>query len=225
MSIDNNAKWPAIFELLNPSELEKINTKKLQINFKAGEIIRKQGAPLTHVIVFNSGLAKLYIEGKSKSNIIIRLITPKHIIAGPGIYYDLRHHYSIKAIIDSDTFFISAALIKEIISKNKKFGFAFNRELSKNTLITYERLVNLIQKQMPGRMADLLIYLSQEIYHSRVFKNILSRSDMSEMAGMSKDNINRILKEFEQRGLIRYNDKIDLLNIPSLQSICEKGHY
>ena len=195
-----NDKWPPFFNLLTPFEHEKIATNHLKVDFKMGEIIRKQGAPLTHVIVFTSGLAKLYIEGNLKGNIILRLIKPNNIIAGPGIYYDLMHHYSIKALSDLKTVFIDVGLFKELINNNIKFRFAFNKELSKNTLITYDRLVNLTQKQMPGRMADLLIYLSNEIFNSKTFNNILSKNDMSELAGMSKDNVRRILKELEQKG-------------------------
>ena len=225
-NIGQNAKWPPLFDLLTPFEHEKITTKHLKVDFKAEEIIRKQGAPLTHVIIFLSGLAKLYIEGNLKGNIILRLIKPENIIAGPGIYYDLRHHYSIKALTELQTVFIDVGLFKELINDNVKFRFAFNRELSKNTLVTYERLVNLTQKQMPGRMADVLIYLSDEIYNNKTFNNILSKNDMVELAGMSKDNVRRVLKNFTQMGLIKMNkQEIEIIKTESLLALSNKGHY
>ena len=79
---------------------------------------------------------------------------------------------------------------------------------------------------MAGRMADLLLYLSKIIYENELFTNNLSKEDMSELAGMSKDNVTRILKEFQQKGLIKVNGGIiDLINIPALQLINDKGSY
>lgn len=218
------AIWPSFFSLLAASDLKRLDDNKIKVCYTSGELIRKQGAPLTHIIIFIKGLAKLYIEGPSRKNIILRIIKSTNIIGGPGFYYDLRHHYSIKALRDSVTYLIDVTLFTELLNKNKKFENEFNTELSKNTLITYDRLLSLTQKQMAGRMADLLIYLSEIIYKSTSFVNDLSKDDMSQLAGMSKDNITRTLKDFQQKEIIKVRGKVfELLNLESLNSLSLKG--
>jgi CRP/FNR family transcriptional regulator len=77
---------------------------------------------------------------------------------------------------------------------------------------------------MHGRIADVLIYLSETIYNSRSFEMSLSRQDISEFSGMSKDSAIRILKEFETEGIIEANGKrVSINNMNLLVEISDKG--
>ena len=65
-----------LFNFLTEEELELITRTKKRVFFKAGEIIVKQGVPMSHVISFNQGLAKVYIEGSNDRNFILQFIKP-----------------------------------------------------------------------------------------------------------------------------------------------------
>jgi len=213
-----------LFKLLTKSELKKVNDNRFAVNFRAGENIRKQGTFLSHVISLNAGLAKLYLEGINKRNIILRIIKPTKFIGGPGMYVDKRHHFTVTALVDSCACFIEVEVFKKIIQSNKEFGEGFNKELSTNTLSTFNRLINLTQKQMPGRLADVLIYLSDEIFLSRKFKLLLSKNDLAELSGMSKDNVGRVLNSFKNEGVIKIEDNtIEILKMDSLRVISRIG--
>jgi len=217
-------KWPTMFQHLTPSELEQIEQTTLEVHFGKGEIVRKQGSPLTHIVTINEGLTKLYLEGEK--NIVLRLLKSGDIAGGPGIYYDFRHHYTIKAITDVSVFFFKVDIIKDLLYKNVQFNNEFNREISINTLISYERLINLTQKHIPGRMASTIIYLSEEIYKSLSFKNLLSKDDMAELVSTTRDNSMKILKDFHQLGIISMEeDIIEIKNFNLLQEISNKGKY
>ena len=203
-----------LFCLLTEKELEAINQSRITVQFRKGETIRKQGTFMSHVISLNSGLAKLYIEGIDQRNAILRIVKPTNFIGGPGIYLDQRHHFSITALIDSTVCFIDVAIFKEIIDNNRAFSAEFMREFSKSVLSVYNRLVFLTQKQMHGRMADTLIYLFDEIFESRKFPMYLSRQDISELSGMSKDSAVKLLREFQQDGLIDFTDNEMIIKNP-----------
>ena len=203
-----------LFCLLTEKELEAINQSRITVQFRKGETIRKQGTFMSHVISLNSGLAKLYIEGIDQRNAILRIVKPTNFIGGPGIYLDQRHHFSITALIDSTVCFIDVAIFKEIIDNNRAFSAEFMRDFSKSVLSVYNRLVFLTQKQMHGRMADTLIYLFDEIFESRKFPMYLSRQDISELSGMSKDSAVKLLREFQQDGLIDFTDNEMIIKNP-----------
>jgi CRP/FNR family transcriptional regulator len=85
-------------------------------------------------------------------------------------------------------------------------------------------MVSLSQKQMPGRVADALIYLSDEIYESSCIGNEISRQDIADYTSMSKDSAIRILKEFERDRIIRLEGRcIEVLDLKRLQSISLMG--
>ena len=91
---------------------------------------------------------------------------------------------------------------KKIMSLNHKFNEAVITEISKNSLSTYNRLINTTQKHMNGRIADVLLYLSDEIYQAREFKLTLSKQDIAELSGMTKDSAVKVLRSFIQEGII-----------------------
>jgi CRP/FNR family transcriptional regulator len=191
-----------LFGCLNSDELLFINQHRYDLIFRTGEIIRKQGAYLSHVISIISGLASLYIEGFDNRNVILKIVKPGDFIGGPGMFVHHRHHYTVKAHQETKACFIEVDAFKELLRLNPVFAEAFFTEFSRNTLATYDRLINLTQKYIPGRMADALLYLSKEVYGDNCFDIELSKKDLGDFTGMSTDSVIRVLRSFKSEGYI-----------------------
>ena len=73
-------------------------------------------------------------------------------------------------------------------------------------------------------MADTLIYLSEEIFESQKFTLYLSRQDIAELSGMSKDSAVKILREFQNDGIIHLTDnEMEIIDPASLNRISRTG--
>ena len=213
-----------LFGLLNKEELEFVDANKIHVNFKAGETIKKQGTFMSHVLSVNSGLAKLYLEGIEGRSAILRIVKPSNFIGGPGIYHDQRHHFSITALLDSSVCFIDLQVFKKILSTNQLFAEEFLKDFSRDVLTVYNRLIYLTQKQMPGRMADALLYLHDEIFEQSKFPMILSRFELSELSAMSRESAVKLLRDFQKEELIRISDhELEILDIDALRKISHIG--
>ena len=69
----NCANKSPLFKLLKPAELEIINKGRHEVIYNTGETIFKQGSPLSHVLSFNYGLAKIHLQGAENKNIIFEI--------------------------------------------------------------------------------------------------------------------------------------------------------
>ena len=213
-----------LFCLLSKEELQLVDANKLNVHFKAGETIRKQGTSMSHVLSVNSGLAKLYIEGIEGRSAILRIVKPTNFIGGPGIYFDQMHHFSITALHDTSVCFIELQVFKKVLRGNHLFAEEFLKDLSREVIKVYNRLIHLTQKQMPGRMADALIYLQDDIFKQPKFPMILSRSDLAELSAMSKESALKILRDFQKDGLLRISEKeVEILDDETLRKISRIG--
>jgi len=213
------AKSP-LFKLLSDKELELVDQNRTSVFFQKGETIRKQGAVLTHVISLNSGLAKVYLEGANNKNTILGIVNPTSFIGGPGMFIDRVNHFTVTALADSCVCFIELNTFKALLQKNSLFADGYFKHLSNVTLSAYNRIINLTQKQMAGRLADTLIYLSDEIFNSKKFELLMTKNDLAELSGMSRDNTVRNLKKFHQDGIINHsNNLIEILDYNSLENI------
>jgi CRP/FNR family transcriptional regulator len=212
-----------IFKNLGPLELELINSSRFQVDYKAGEVIFKQGTPSPYFVCITSGLAKIYIEGYGK-NLILALVKPVDYIFGPGIYVDNRHYYSASAVEDSTACLVDASIFKKLIRDNPDFAEEFLRRISMQTIFNFEQVLSLTQKQMPGRIADVLFYLCDKIYSKNPFELTISRQDLADLSGMSKESAIRILKEFKEEGILTLRgNTMEILNLKQLRQISETG--
>jgi CRP/FNR family transcriptional regulator len=79
-------------------------------------------------------------------------------------------------------------------------------------------------KQMHGRLADVLLYLDTMKYNNKSIFTYLSRKEISDFAGLSTESTVKLLKGFEQDGLIRLVDKdIEVLKRENLIEISKRG--
>jgi CRP/FNR family transcriptional regulator, polysaccharide utilization system transcription regulator len=211
-------------KLLTQKELEILNLNRYKIFFKAGETIRKQGTHMSHVISIQSGHCKLYLEGFNQKNIILRIIKANNFIGGPGMYIDQKHHYTVSAIVDTSACFIEIKNFKKIMGMNKAFNDAVVAEICNNSLLTYNRLINITQKQMNGRIADVLIYLANHIYNSMEFELSLSKQDIAELAGATRDSSVKVLRSLVVDGYISHQgNQIKILDYDGLERISQIG--
>jgi CRP/FNR family transcriptional regulator len=79
-------------------------------------------------------------------------------------------------------------------------------------------------KQMHGRLADVLLYLDTMKYNNESIFAYLSRKEIADFAGLSTESTVKLLKGFEQDGLIRLVDKdIEVLEREALKEISKRG--
>lgn len=213
-----------IFGCLCEQELDQIENKRIVVQFKAGELIFKQGTPNLHLLCLTKGKVKLYIEGYNDKNLIIGIVKPVEYIFGPGIYVDYMHHYSAMAIEDSKACLVDIEVFKSLIRQNADFAEAFIKKVSLLSINNFEQFISLTQKQMPGRIADVLLYLKNVVYESNPFHTTLSRQDLADMSGMSKESSIRILREFKDEGIIHVSgNDFEILDVEHLMKISQTG--
>jgi CRP/FNR family transcriptional regulator, polysaccharide utilization system transcription regulator len=220
--VDCNCK-SVIFKKLASEELEIINENRYEVEFKAGEVMFKQGTPSPHFLCLTKGLAKIYIEGLGK-NLILGLVKPVEYIFGPGVYVDNRHHYSAAAVVDSAACMVDVLTFKKLIRQNPDFAEEFITRVSQQAIFNFDQFISLTQKQMHGRIADVLFYLSETIYCANPFEMTISRQDLADLSGMSKESAIRILKEFKDEKILTIKgNTVHILTPKQLRQISETG--
>ena len=212
------------FNLLTEKELDIVNKNRYEATFKSGEIMIKQGSPTSNALFMADGIAKTYIEGINGKNFIMGIVSPGKLIVGPGAYVNSRHTFSVAALSAVQACFIGFDIFKQLIRTNINFAESLLTDISVKSIRTQTQMINLTQKKMPGRLADALLYFSNEVFMSDEYDMILSRQELGEMTNMARECVVRILRELEDSGVI-YSDsaKIKILDKDKLIQISEKG--
>jgi len=212
------------FKELIPSELEFINQNKTQIVYKKGETICKQGAFASYVSYISDGLVKLYLDNPNNKNLNLKILKTSEFIGFSSIYGDNIYHYSTVALKDSVICLIEKNSFRKLLVNNGPFASKIIKWYCEHEKQLFNKIHSLGNKQMHGRLADALLYLSdQDLEGVQIFSH-LSRKDIAEFAGVSTESTVRLLTEFKNDNIIDTEGKeIEIVNLKMLKEISRRG--
>lgn len=208
------------FEYLTSEEQELVNKNRIELSYKKGEILAKQGTFASHIIFLNEGLVKVYLEGRPK-DLILKIVPSNHLIGLPSIYDgNNRFIYSVATYSASTVSLIDISLFKQLLHNNSKFATKIINILNEDTALIYGRFFCLTMKQSHGRVADILLCLANRVYKAPKFELAISRNDLADLTGLASESVIRILKEFKDERLIAIEGKfIHILDGEGLERI------
>ncbi|MDI3527749.1 MAG: family transcriptional regulator, polysaccharide utilization system transcription regulator [Tenuifilum sp.] len=212
------------FKQLSTDELVFTNSNRTEVSYRKGEMILKQGSFYTHILYVQSGMVKVYKELADGSNFILSIFGVGSLIGLPFLFKNQILDYSVSALDDTTICSISRNTFEKLIKENGNFAAEVVNQLNYCTIYNYDRLVSLTHKQLNGRFADTLIYLSRVVYKSNPFTLTLSRKDLAEYTGVSVMSIIRAIKDFKNDGVIEINgNRVEVLNFNQLERISRTG--
>jgi CRP/FNR family transcriptional regulator len=212
------------FMMLTPEEIELVRSSKTQVLFRKDDHLTKQGAFASYILFVINGFAKQYLEGDGTKNYNLRIIKPGEFVGLSSVFAGNTFNYSSVAITDCQVFLIEKETVAKIIKQNGMFGFNIIKRYCEQNTNLLGTIRNLMYKQMNGRMADTLLYISAIQKEKPEIFQLLSRKDLADFAGISTESAVKILKTFEKEGLIELHEKdIRIINHDSLHEICKRG--
>ncbi len=212
------------FQSLSPEEMEIIQESRTQVLFRKGENLTKQGAFASYVLFIIDGLVKQYIEGNATRNLNLSLLQAGDL-AGLSVVFDQQvFNYSTQALKDTQVYLINKPALDKIVKNNGMFAHGIIKRYCDQNNLLLNIIRNNTYKQMNGRLADTLLYLSDGKFGRENVFSLLSRKDIADFSGISVESTVKLLKTYEKDGLLQLEDKnIRILNHQALQEISRRG--
>lgn len=209
---------------LSDSEQEFLKHQKKQLLYLKGENIFKQGAFAPYVMYVNSGLVKVYLQTGYNKQVNIRIAKAGEFLAFSSVFGEDVYTYSTVAIKDAQICMIDKEGLKQLLFKNNSFAMHITSENYK----LENHLLNIIStisyKQMRGKLATALLYLSDKDLLAEDIFLYLTRQDIAEFASISTESAIKFLKEFEKENLIKLDGKdIVIIDSEALESVAKNG--
>ncbi len=212
------------FKYLSDDELELLLDKKKRITYLKGENVMKQGAFATHVIYVIEGLVRVYLQTTTQKQINLRLMNQGEFMAFSSVFGEKEYPYSAIALTDTTVCMVDKLALQQLLIKNPEFGLQITSRNYNSEQRYLEIISNVSYKQMRGKLASTLIYLSgfeesgQEVY------KYMNRQDIADFASITNESAIKFLKEFEKDGIIQLEGRdIKILNKNSLELISKNS--
>jgi CRP/FNR family transcriptional regulator len=193
-------------------------------NYKKGETILKQGMKTDHLINLTKGMVKFYFEDENRKGLIITIDKAPTLLGLANILNEDINVVSIIAIEDCTGCLIDLTKFKLLLIRDREMMLNIMSDSTKMFRKSILNFISIAQKQAYGRIADILIYLSKNVYEKSDFVLTLSRQELAEFAGCSKELIINTLQNFDKENIIKISGKkIEILDINRLHTISKVG--
>lgn len=202
-----NSHHCACMEKLTDEEKRQLDAKSVTIRYKKGEIICKQGSFAPHILYVEKGLAKVFIDD-GQNSLVLKVIPPGNLLGLTSISDgNNTFQYSSMAYFESEIKQIDISFFKQLLIQNSLFAREVIDILISNSIQINGRFFCLTHKQSYGRLADILLCLSERIFKNVEFDLNLSRKELAELSGLSAETTVRMLKQFKEEGLLTIDGK------------------
>jgi len=213
------------YEHLLTEDQKALLSKNLnEVRFRKKDVIFRQNTRASHVMFVRNGLVKVFKEGRNDRCIILKVATAGTFIGLLSVFGEKQHQYSAAAIQDSDICDVDATIFKSILLENGKFALHFLNLVSIDGLFIFDRLLGQAHKQLPGRIADVILYFSQEVYKSQSFEFPFTRKELADLAGTTKESFIRTLTEFKNDRIIENEgSQVTIKSMDIIKTLSELG--
>lgn len=209
---------------LLPYEVEEIRQNTQVATYQKREMIFRQNTPTSHIMYVISGMVKIFKEGRNNRRFILKIAMPGDCIGLMSDYGHSKHQYSASAVQTTEIGYVDRQVFDGILKRNSDMALSVIRKLSVDGLFIFERLIRQSHKQLPGRIADVILYFADVIYKQEDFEFPLTRRELAEFAGTTKESFIRTLAEFKNDKIINLDEtRVSIKSMKIIRTLSELG--
>ena len=194
---------------LTRQELMRVSACKTGKIYKKGQVIFEEGETLNGVYCVRDGVCKLTKLSENGKDQVVKLVVKGGLLGKRSLVTEQKTNLSAVALNDMEMCFIPKSEIMADLVKNPKFTMDVLKKMANDLKDSDISLVNMAQKSVKRRMAEILIYIYDNFgTNADDYLNIvISREDYASIVGTATESAIRILSQFKKEGLISTKGK------------------
>lgn len=221
---EGGVKYIPYSNLLTTDQTKLLIENSNTVKYSKKDVIFKQDTRTSHIMVIKTGIVKIFKEDKNDKSIILRVATRNNFIGLMSVYGSNIHQYSVSAMEDTEICFIDINVFNQVVASNGNYALQIIRLISQDGLFIFKRLMSQTHKQLPGRIADVILYFSEDIYASDEFEFPFTRKELAQLAGTTKESFIRTLSEFKHDKIIHLEgSNVKILSHDIIKTLRELG--
>jgi CRP/FNR family cyclic AMP-dependent transcriptional regulator len=149
-----------VFEPLSREEMEKLAHLARDTTYGQGEDLRTRQEGSGKLYVLKEGRVQLYVELPNDAEVTLSVVEAGSIFGEMALTDDqLGEEVSARALVPSLVCTLKTEDVRQLIESNPRVGLAMVRMLSRRLREAEARLAELAHKQVPARLANLILKL------------------------------------------------------------------
>lgn len=196
-----------MFSNLRPEYLKELLDGVEHVEYEKGEVLFHEGSISETLYFINHGSIKLFVNTLDGKEQILHILSSGNFLGMLDLLKDGQYRFSAKAIDDCKMCTLNRKHFIRTLKDNPDMAISIIETLT-DKLVKTERLVkSLATNDINSRISYLLNYLIDEYgvkKDNQIDINVpISREEMANMIGVSRETISRKLKQLEKDKIIK----------------------
>ncbi|WP_430816275.1 Crp/Fnr family transcriptional regulator [Carboxylicivirga sp. RSCT41] len=190
--------------------------------FQTGEIVYNANSKAKTAYLVKKGMVKLYSVGAKGNKQIVRMVREGEIV---GYYSQFTNEPEItgcECMVNSILCELSDNSLQNAFKTDSNLAFMMLQKACTEIKEACTSIIDMSQKTVRGRAANILVKQMElfEVEEGHDFPIRISRTDMANWIGTSKESVSRSLNDFLREKLIDMNkETIKILNLRGLKRV------
>ncbi|MBW2466695.1 MAG: Crp/Fnr family transcriptional regulator [Deltaproteobacteria bacterium] len=211
-----------LFKGLTAEQLEAITGTVTEKDYRKGELIFAEGDEGVGFYLVIRGRVKVYklsAEGKEQ---IMHIFGPRMPFAEVPVFAGSRYPANAEAMESSRLFFFPKKSFITLIQENPLLAMNMLASLSQRLKQFSNLIETLSLKEVPGRLASYLLYLSDKNGSIDEFKLDIAKSQLASLLGTIPETLSRIFAKMGAREIVSIKGpEITILDREGLEDLAE----
>jgi CRP-like cAMP-binding protein len=214
-----------IFCDLEPEALDQLCRYAKHTTLKRGTTIVSRGDPANSLIAVISGTVKISVSSADGRTAILNLIGPGEIFGEVAVLDGQARTADATANTNCEIYVIDRRDFIPFVKSQPALAMKFIELLCTRLRWTSDQVEEVILQNLPGRLASVLLRLTEKHKLAPAGRTIaITQQEISEMVGMTRESINKQLRAWAARKLVRLeHGAIVVLNAEMLRQLAEAG--
>jgi CRP-like cAMP-binding protein len=213
-----------LFQGLSLEELREIRNIAVDRFYGKGRTIFLEGDDGNGFYVIADGKVKIFKVSMDGKEQILHIYGPGHPFGEVPVFSGKKFPANAQSLLKSHLLFFPRSAFIDLISKNPSLSLNMLAMLSMRLRQFTVQVENLSLKEVPGRLASYLLYLSEEQKSDTQVSLPVSKGQLASLLGTIPETLSRILAKMSGNFLIRVDGSdIYLLNLVGLEELAENG--
>lgn len=222
MDIRKNLSQVDLFNGLSLQQLDEVASIVADKKYNKGELIFTDGDDGIGFYIVISGRVKVYKVSPDGKEQIMHIFGPGQPFAEVPVFEGSRYPANADAMEPSRLFFFPKKAFVELIHANPSLAMNMLASLSQRLKQFSHLIESLSLKEVPGRLASYLLYLSDKNGSIDEFDLDIAKSQLASLLGTIPETLSRIFTKLSQKELISINGpKIIILDRTGLEYLAE----
>ena len=218
----------SLFSGLTPIELDALTKLLRQSEVKARSVVCRQGDPGNSFYVVLSGLLKVVTASEDGHDVVLSMLGPGMTFGEIALLDGKPRSASVVASQTSTIATIDRPSFNRFLESHPEARDKLIVALCGRIRTLTDRVEDLSALEVPARLARTLISLSEtlgsEMQGKRYVHARISQGEIGSMVGAARESINKIMRQWEDRGVITVVDgRVQILLPETLAIISQQG--